>query len=289
MAATMEMETQTFPPNGTVESMFTPEIVTSFLFSFSAGIKEKFPHLIKLEGMSDEEMDDLKDQLELDSEKMKKQFAILVGKTITSCKQSSVGVSNLRAVLKNYSSEKVLESLDSGTDAENMWEKIADYWSFFDYNILSIIIEGLCKDHADLLQDLDTYVSDFKEYCKRRLCEVPVNSFSEGIQDKAHNYLNFKFDPPGGFFTSVKNIEWQNKSLSRILETKVRLCKLEDGCINFVYISLREFDDTFSLSDEQKQNLSTIGVLKMYSNTKVFYEKIEATILNIEEAMIDGE
>ena len=64
---------------------------------------------------------DLKDRLILvvESEEMGEKFAVLVGKTISSYKQSSVGVSNLRAVLKNYSSEKVLESLDSGTDAEN--------------------------------------------------------------------------------------------------------------------------------------------------------------------------
>ena len=259
--------------------------------SLHADVKEKFPHLIKLDGMSEEEIDDLKERLVLESEEMRENFAVLVGKTISSCKQSSVGVSNLRAVLKNYSSEKVLESLDSGTD-ENMWEKIADYWSFFDYKILSIIIKGLCKVHVDLLQDLDAYISDFKEYCKRRLCEVPVDSFSKEIQDKDHTYLNVKFDPPDGFFTSVANIARQNKLLSRILETKVRLCKFEDGCINFVYISLCEFDSTFSLSDEQKQNLSTLGVLKMYSNTKVYYEAIATNDKNIaandKKAMIDG-
>ena len=259
------------------------------LFSLSSGVKEKFPHLIKLEGMSEEQMKDLKEQLLLESEEIMEKFAVLVGKTISSCKQSSVSVSNLRAVLKSCSIRKVLESLDSGIDAENMWEKIADYWSFFDHKILSIIIKGLCKD---LLQDLDTYVSDFKEYCKRRLCEVPVDSFSKGIHDKAHNYFNVKFDPPDGFFTSVANIDRQNKLLSKVLETEVRLCKLEDGCINFVYISLREFDDTFSLSDEQKQNLSTIGVLKMYSKTKVFYEKsIAASVVNDKdsETVTDGE
>ena len=242
--------------------------------------------------MSEEEKEDLKERLILESDEMMEKFSVLVGKTISSCKQDSFGVSDLRAVLKNYSAGKVLESLDSGTDTGNMWEKIADYWSFFDYKILSIIIKGLCKDHADLLQDLNEYVSDIKEYCKRRLCEVPIDSFSKGIHDKEHRCFNVKFDPPNGFFTSVENIAWQNKSLSKILETKVRLCEFEDGCINFVYISLRELDDTFSLSNEQEQKLSSIGVLRMYSNTKIFYENITVvatSVLNGKEAVTDGE
>ena len=152
----------------------------------------------------------------------------------------------------------------------------------FDYKILSIIIEGLCEN---LKQDLHEYESDFKKYCYRRLSEVPVDILSEGIHNKDHNYLNIKFDPPDGFFTSVKNIARQNKLLSKFLDTNVRLCKFEDGCINFVYISLHEFDDTFSLSDEQKQNLSSIGILKMYSKTKVFYDMTTYD----KEAMTDGE
>ena len=241
--------------------------------------------------MPEEEKEDLKEQLEKENEEIMETFAVLVGKTISSCKQSSVGVSDLRAVLKSYSAGKVLESLDRGADAENMWEKIADYWSFLDYKILSIIVKGLCKELVGLLE---AYISELKEYCNHRLCEVPIDCLSKGIKDEGHNYLKFKFDPPDGFLTPIRTIARQNKSLSRILETKVRLCKFEDGCINFVYISLHEFDDTFSLSDKQKQNLSSIGVLKMYNNTKIFYENTEAiatsvTELNVKKAVTDGE
>ena len=40
---------------------------------------------------------------------------------------------------------------------------------------------------------------------------------------------------------------------------------------------------------EQKQNLSTIGLLKMNSKTKDFYENSEPIATNVEEAMSNGE
>ncbi len=50
-----------------------------------------------------------------------------------------------------------------------------DFWSFFDYKILGAIITSFC---FDLKPDFDVYVLNFKEYCNRRVCEVPDDSYS---------------------------------------------------------------------------------------------------------------
>ena len=65
-----------------------------------------------------------------------------------------------------------------------------DYWSFFNYELLEKLIRHFCAGSATLIEKLQSYISDFKKYCQRRVSEVPHGTLkSEGT--KSHNSLEF--------------------------------------------------------------------------------------------------
>ncbi len=108
---------------------------------------------------------------------MKKKFAILVGTTLINLIGKGTTVKTLRATLTNLNRREIAEELKGTTDINDAFMLLSKFWSFLDYDILSIFIKSLC---SDLKPELNEYTSSLREYCERRVYEVPATR-SQGI------------------------------------------------------------------------------------------------------------
>ena len=150
------------------------------------------------------------------------------------------------------------ENLENVTDLSEALIKLSGYWSFFDFELLHALIKGFCSE--DLQQEFNNYELDFKHYCERRLCEVPADSFNAEVSQKKR--LHVKLDEV--FDVKMEDIKRLNRKLSDMLQTKVRLLDIEEGCIELIYITLHEINMTFHLTGKQNEELMQMGVLKIY-------------------------
>ncbi len=113
--------------------------------------------------------------LKKETVEMKGRFAVLVAKTLSSLRKHEISIGELKALLKNLNGPKVTNDLEKVTDISEAFDVVYDFWSFFDYKILGFIISSFC---SDLNTDFEEYESKFEEYCVRRVCEEPDDSYS---------------------------------------------------------------------------------------------------------------
>ncbi len=153
---------------------------------------------------------------------MKKKFAILVGTTLINLIGKGITVETLRATLKKRNrrhGDKITEELIGLTDINDAFMVFSKFWSFFDYNILSLVIESLC---SDLKPRLNEYTSSLREYCKRRVCEVPA---ADGEEQISHFQVDETF---ASEITRVKfeNLKVLGSILGKLLGTNLLIIEL---------------------------------------------------------------
>ena len=203
---------------------------------------------------------------------IKQEFAGLVDSTLQSLQQNNVTLEELKVAVKMYLPNKVHALFSSAKSLNDMFlEDLSDYWSFFDYELLAFIIKRRCKE---LQGDLDGYIAIFKEYCKRKYSEVPT-AFNSKARER---YFKLTVKVYGEFdhitMEQVKEIECQ---LKKITGLDLSLSRIGDGCIELVFISLSGEDDMLPLSAQDKEKLSEMGVLKIYSANRVYYDNGESS------------
>ncbi len=143
-------------------------------------VSERFPNL-NLLSLSEEDKDEILARLATKSKKMKYKFASLVGKTMEGLEKNYRTVKDLIVVLEECDTLdrgdnrliKNLEELIKEGDIKDAFRVLHKYWSYFDYELLSTIINTWCDD---LIPRLDEYISAFVNYCELRVCEVPSDS-----------------------------------------------------------------------------------------------------------------
>ena len=231
-----------------------------------------FLEKLKLDSLTTIQKDDLLTKLMEDFDMIKQQFAGLVDSTLQSLRHNNVNLEELRVAVKEYLPNEVHNLFSNAKSLNDMFlEDLSDYWSFFDYELLAFIIKRRCKE---LQGDLDEYIAMFREYCKRKYSEVPTV-----FNSKAHErYYNLTAKVYGEFdhitMEQVKEIECQ---LQKITGLDLSLARISDGCIELVFISLSGEDDMLPLSVQDKEKLSEMGILKLYSDKCVYYDNGESS------------
>ena len=208
-----------------------------------------------------------------ETDEMKERFAVLVKKTLSSLKKHEVSMGELKALLKQLNSpkkNKLSNKLKKITDISKAFEVLHHFWSFFDYEILRVIIRKFC---FDIYQDFEEYVSKFKKYCNRRVCEVPDDSYSTKLSESEEKEkLHIQIDQ-----TFINELERLNMvdlkdvtdTLEKILDTDLRILKIRDSII-LTFHCLHELDVLFPLSSKQEEKLQEIGVRRIYSEEKEY-------------------
>lgn len=213
-------------------------------------------------------------RMELESKRMTQWFNVLVAHTLVALEKGEVvTVNHLKLLVPDSHSKKKnklvkkLNGLEKNDLAE-AFNLMSEFWSFFDHDLLSTIIESYGDNK--LCGELDHYLDQFKEYCERRLLEVPNDAFNNGTCKQ------FKVKLDDIFTVPIKKLRELKIKLSLILDTTIHLVGFKRGCIELSYVSMHELNTVFPLNTEQMHKLSWTNILKIYVDSEsIFYEKID--------------
>ncbi len=215
-------------------------------------------------------------QLKNETDKMKERFAVLIKRALSSLKKHEVSMGELKTLLKQLNApkkSKLSNKLKKITDIGKAFEVLSRFWSFFDYEILGVIIKKFC---FDIYQDFEEYVSKFKKYCNRRVCEVPDDSYSTKLSEseekkKLHIQIDQTFINE---FERLKMVDLKDLicTLRKILNTDLRILKFRDSVV-LTFHCLYELDVLFPLSSKQEEELQEMGVVRIYSEEQEYYQQ----------------
>ena len=226
-------------------------------------MKDRFPYL-KVEHLDKEEKKRLMGRLVKESKHIRLEYGSLVVQTMKSLSVTCKDVSALKTLLVDIL--KIPGINESDYKIDELLSKTFKHCSFFSYEILKSIISdfGTSNDKERLTK----YNSRFKVYCKRRLCEVPIETKGPSMQNKKQIYIKTDkvFDVPAD---EVYELE---SELSEMFDIPVYLHGWEPGSITLIFYTFHELNEIFPLNEKKIDQLKGIGVLKLfYSKSKGSY------------------
>ena len=227
-----------------------------------SGGSEIFPYL-NVEHLNEEEKKRLMGRLEMESEAIRYEFVTLVVQTIKSLSITCKDISALKTSLDILKIPGINECDDM---VDKLLSNTFKHCSFFSFGILKSVISnfGKSKDKKRLAQ----YESRFKDYCKRRLCEVPTDTKDSSVRNKTKIYI----DTDKVFEVAAEEVYRLESQLSEILGVPVYLRGVKPGSITLIFCTFHEIDEIFPLNEKQIDQLIEIGVLKLfYSKSKGMY------------------
>ncbi len=228
----------------------------------------KFPYL-KTPDLSEAQREELMRQLKNKTNEMKERFSVLIERTLSSLKKHKVSIGELKASLNQLNApkkSKLSSKLKKVTDISKAFEVLQHFWSFFDYEILGIIIRSFC---FDIHRDFAEYGSKFREYCNRRVCEVPDDSYSTKLsKSEEKNILHMQIDQT--FINEVERLKMVDLKdytsiIRKTLDTDLRILKFRDSVV-LTFHCLHELDELFPLSRKQEEELQEIGFIVKNKN-----------------------
>ena len=185
-----------------------------------------------------------------DFDRVKKGFACLVSKTLGSLKMQNIPCNDLKVLILSYPPNRN-KLFSKERTLDEMFLKLCDYWSFFNYELLDLIITRYC---SKLEEDMKKYISTF---CNRKVSELPANFTSVASGKHYRVILDNEFDSLT--VTKLKELE---KKLKKITKVDLSISGIDDRS---VVISSIEEEDMIPLSEKEKNELFQMGVLELYN------------------------
>ena len=226
------------------------------------GGSKKFPFL-EVEHLDEEEKKRLMGRLVMESRNIQYDFVAMVVQSVESlsstCKDK---ISNLKMSLEILK----IPGINEYDKVDKLLPAIFKHCSFFSFGILKCVISNFGT--SDDKKRLTEYESRFKAYCKRRLCEVPIDTEDPSMQNKTKIYIETDkvFDVPA---EEVYELE---SKLKVILGVPVYLHGVKPGSITLIFYTFHDLDTIFPLNEKQIVQLKQIGVLKLFhSKSKGIY------------------
>ncbi len=240
---------------------------------YSCDLIARFPHL-NTPDLPDAQRDKLKRRLKMETREIINHFAGLVGRTMSILNDKGVTIDRLIVVIEHSyarKGNKLITQLEEVTIISKAFRVLHHFWSFFDYEILGVIITSFCRESKS---DFDEYVFRFKKYCRRRVCEVPDDSYPKEISESEQKKtLYVQIDQ--NFIDEIERMKMEDlkmedlkdivDNLEKILETNLCILEIKDGSIILTFHCLHELDVLFPLSSKQEEKLLEIGVVRIYS------------------------
>ena len=224
------------------------------------GGSKKFPFL-KVEHLDEEEKKRLIGRLEMESKEIRYDFIHVAVETVKSVSRTCTDISSLKMSLEFLKIPGINECGDKVN--ELLSEAFKKHCSFFSFGILKCVVSNFGT--SDDKERLTEYESRFKVYCKRRLCEVPIDTKDSSMQNKTKIYIETDevFDVP------AKEVYELESKLKVILGVTVYLRGVKRGSITLIFCTFHDLDTIFPLKKEQIDQLKGIGILKLfYSKSK---------------------
>ena len=161
---------------------------------------------------------------------------------------------------KNHRYREIFEDCDT---IDKLFDEAEKHWSFFDYDLIELFINCIFEDEHHLMVRLKAYISYFKEYARRRVCECPSNVFED--EKKNGKVVVFKIEECNFEAMTVGELKKLCSRLnSAIGSYKLRLLKTDPGCVQLTFRALPSADEMIQkLTREEKQALRNMGVLSI--------------------------
>lgn len=229
----------------------------------TSSIQATFPYL-NTESLSADEKSLFIGRLEFESKLMEEEFIAFVATTGLSLQDNNVSPHHICRILEDFGMPGL-----SGETTSSAISKISKNYSFFNYRIMKIIINEWGNDTDK--ERLYAYEAKFKEYCKRRICEVPTDVLTSDL--KANIKLRIKTDK--SFDVPASEINSLAYELSKLLDTPLLLCKVSDGCVDFVFNCLKANCLFYLQENDCTEVFKNLGITKVYTENQVFYEETD--------------
>ena len=242
-------------------------------------IIERFPLLkCKVKDLSPQEKDELLARLNQESEDMLQSFARLVGRTVSYLIKHGVTTLELKAFFTHFEMVDLAESIESNDAIPEVMIKVKQgkYWNFFNYELLENMIRCYCKENdQSIIVDLQKYISDFKNYCERRLSEVPAGVLTVNLAGITSKSFKIKLDEMFAIDSKLAVFKRVQYNIQKVLKMQpLFLVDVQSGCVELTF---RYFGSKLTITDNQKHDLAAIGV------KRVCYDEHELQLLKTPE------
>ncbi len=139
-----------------------------------------------------------------------------------------------------------------------VWQIIADYFSFFDYDMVELITKRFGTDVDK--ENMKLYKTKF---AKRVLEKGEISSDSR--EDTVTMIVKLDSSYDNCEISRLKLFEWNLSSILNLNDVVLKLVKINDGCIELTFL-LPSFitSDIFPLSTDQERALQSQGVLQLH-------------------------
>ena len=146
---------------------------------------------------------------------------------------------------------------------DKLFNEGGKHWSFFDYALIKLLIDCLLEENHELNLRLKSYITDFKKYARRRVCECPSNVF--GDEEENEKTLVFKIEECNFETMTLNELEKLCSNLnSAIGSYHLRLLKTDPGCVQLTFRALPSADEMIQkLTREEQQDLRKMGVISI--------------------------
>ena len=160
---------------------------------------------------------------------------------------------------------KFEEILSDCKDVIEVFSKISQIISFFNYDIIKILTSKFGSETNK--KKLKKYRKRFQDYSKRRICECPADAFGnkEASDEAQSKYYVLKIDKSMDGYT-VEELEILQYKINKILKQFLRLLHFDKGCIELTFKGYG--DDILILTEEEQQQLRDMDIINICHQDK---------------------
>ena len=224
-----------------------------------ADIEALFPYLSK--DMPEHVRTNFIFRLSKDTDDIKNKFIALETRLRRALRLETTAKEIIRIISRK--DDKYREAFKDCDTIDELLDEAEQHWSFFDYDLIQLLIGCIFEDEHPLMVRLKAYISYFKEYARRRICECPSNVFED--EKKNGKIVVFKIEECNFEKMTLDELKKLCFHLnSAIGSYNLRLLKTDPGCVQLTFRALPNADEMIQkLTREEQQALRNMGVLSI--------------------------
>ena len=204
---------------------------------------------------------------------MQIQFSELVDSTIRFLEESGSSPKDLIESLDAY----IPDNCRHASELDEFFCQLLPHMSFFNYEILKLIILHLNGDH--LGKELSAYEKQFESYCMSRISGPHPVVFSNEAQSNTQKLL-VKLDAEWDGMTigDIKRFQCKLASILQIRQEKLLIQKAQKGCVLLTFLIHKLFLQTIvdnGLTDRQVSALYDNHIISIATESMKLFENME--------------
>ena len=240
--------------------------------------------VVRLPSLSPETEEDLRQRIHSETNTMKHKFSILQTKIRNDIKKYISPEDLASHIISMYIlSDEHVKIIEKASRIEAIFNILTKYWSFLDFSHLENIAEVYCSQDCDAKRALEQYKEDVRQFCERRVSELPPGSLNNGTDIEGMDKLIIVLDlqDPSLRLSHVLRLKEVIADILGQPASKLVLCDIENGSIVVIFwmaISLGEelfLSKSPPLTQTQEEKLKEAGVVSLEFKGKMVYQQVK--------------